>query len=116
MLTLRMLQSSRLAMLSVVAFASVGSSSSQRRPREIDATNVTSVVSLFHTANRSIVPAPVESVEPTKRLVARWHPCGALRQKLGGSREPGSRVWGYNNLQWLGGTYYHKFNDQWHPG
>jgi Putative beta-barrel porin-2, OmpL-like. bbp2 len=23
-------------------------------------------------------------------------------------------VWGYNNLQWLGVTYYHKFNDQWH--
>src|ERR1700730_9136231 len=23
-------------------------------------------------------------------------------------------VWGYNNLQWLGGTYYHKFNDNWH--
>jgi len=23
-------------------------------------------------------------------------------------------VWGYNNLQWLGGTYYHKFNDYWH--
>jgi hypothetical protein len=22
--------------------------------------------------------------------------------------------WGYNNLQWIGGTYYHKFNDQWH--
>jgi hypothetical protein len=22
--------------------------------------------------------------------------------------------WGYNNLQWLGGTYYHKFNEQWH--
>jgi Putative beta-barrel porin-2, OmpL-like. bbp2 len=22
--------------------------------------------------------------------------------------------WGYNNLQWFGGTYYHKFNDQWH--
>jgi hypothetical protein len=22
--------------------------------------------------------------------------------------------WGYNNLQWLGGTYYHKFSDQWH--
>jgi hypothetical protein len=22
--------------------------------------------------------------------------------------------WGYNNLQWLGMTYYHKFNDQWH--
>jgi hypothetical protein len=22
--------------------------------------------------------------------------------------------WGYNNLQWLGITYYHKFNDQWH--
>jgi hypothetical protein len=21
---------------------------------------------------------------------------------------------GYNNLQWFGGTYYHKFNDQWH--
>jgi hypothetical protein len=22
--------------------------------------------------------------------------------------------WGYNNLQWHGLTYYHKFNDQWH--
>lgn len=23
-------------------------------------------------------------------------------------------AWGYNNLQWFGFTYYHKFNDQWH--
>src|SRR6202035_1416878 len=23
-------------------------------------------------------------------------------------------TWGYNNLQWYGGTYYHKFNDRWH--
>ena len=23
-------------------------------------------------------------------------------------------VYGYNNLQWLGVTYYHKFNEQWH--
>jgi Putative beta-barrel porin-2, OmpL-like. bbp2 len=23
-------------------------------------------------------------------------------------------VWGYDNVQWLGGTYYHKFNEQWH--
>jgi Putative beta-barrel porin-2, OmpL-like. bbp2 len=23
-------------------------------------------------------------------------------------------TWGYNNLQWFGGTYYHKFNDKWH--
>ncbi|MBV8755520.1 MAG: outer membrane beta-barrel protein [Hyphomicrobiales bacterium] len=23
-------------------------------------------------------------------------------------------TWGYNNLQWYGGTYYHKFDDQWH--
>ena len=22
--------------------------------------------------------------------------------------------WGYNNLQWFGATYYHKFNEQWH--
>ena len=22
--------------------------------------------------------------------------------------------WGYNNLQWVGGTYYHKINDYWH--
>jgi hypothetical protein len=22
--------------------------------------------------------------------------------------------WGYNNLQWYGATYYHKWNDQWH--
>jgi hypothetical protein len=22
--------------------------------------------------------------------------------------------WGYNNLNWLGATYYHRFNDQWH--
>jgi hypothetical protein len=25
-----------------------------------------------------------------------------------------SGEWGYNNLQWYGFTYYHKFNDQWH--
>ncbi|MEW6639460.1 MAG: outer membrane beta-barrel protein [Pseudomonadota bacterium] len=25
-----------------------------------------------------------------------------------------SGTWGYNNLQWYGFTYYHKFNDQWH--
>jgi hypothetical protein len=23
-------------------------------------------------------------------------------------------TFGFNNLQWIGGTYYHKFNDQWH--
>ena len=23
-------------------------------------------------------------------------------------------TWGYNNLQWYGFTYYHKFNEQWH--
>lgn len=23
-------------------------------------------------------------------------------------------VWGYNNLQWYGFTFYHKFNEQWH--
>jgi Putative beta-barrel porin-2, OmpL-like. bbp2 len=23
-------------------------------------------------------------------------------------------TWGYNNLQWIGGTWYHKFNEQWH--
>ena len=23
-------------------------------------------------------------------------------------------AWGYNNLQWLGFTYYHRFNDHWH--
>jgi hypothetical protein len=27
-----------------------------------------------------------------------------------------SGAWGYNNLNWFGGTYYHKFNDQWHIG
>jgi len=25
-----------------------------------------------------------------------------------------SGVWGYNNLQWYGTTFYHKFNDHWH--
>src|SRR5580700_772189 len=25
-----------------------------------------------------------------------------------------SGTWGYNNLQWTGGTFYHKFNEQWH--
>ena len=24
--------------------------------------------------------------------------------------------WGYNNVNWFGGTYFHKFNDQWHIG
>ena len=25
-----------------------------------------------------------------------------------------SGVWGYNNLQWFGGTFYHKFDEKWH--
>jgi hypothetical protein len=25
-----------------------------------------------------------------------------------------SGTWGYNNLQWMGFTYYHKYNDYWH--
>jgi hypothetical protein len=25
-----------------------------------------------------------------------------------------SGIWGYNNLQWFGGTYYHKFDEKWH--
>jgi hypothetical protein len=25
-----------------------------------------------------------------------------------------SGAWGYNNLNWIGGTYYHKFDDYWH--
>jgi hypothetical protein len=25
-----------------------------------------------------------------------------------------SGLWGYDNLQWFGGTYYHKFDDRWH--
>jgi hypothetical protein len=25
-----------------------------------------------------------------------------------------SGTWGYNNLQWFGGTWYHKFNEEWH--
>jgi hypothetical protein len=25
-----------------------------------------------------------------------------------------SGVWGYNNLQWYGFTFYHKFDDHWH--
>ena len=25
-----------------------------------------------------------------------------------------SGAWGYNNLNWIGGTYYHKFSDYWH--
>jgi hypothetical protein len=43
MLTFRALQPSRLAMLSVVMDASIASSSSQRRPRAIAATNVARV-------------------------------------------------------------------------
>ena len=43
MLTLRMLHPSRLAIVSAVAIPLVASSSSQRRPRAIDATNVARV-------------------------------------------------------------------------
>ena len=48
MLTLRALHPSRLAMLAALAFVSVVSSSSQRRPRAIDVTNV---ARLFQSAS-----------------------------------------------------------------
>jgi len=56
MLTFRTLQSSRFAMLSVVMDAFVASSSSQRRPRAIAATNVARVSERIGRANCGRIP------------------------------------------------------------
>ena len=44
----------------------------------------------------------------------RYRPTAADNRSISAPNAENTGAWGYNNLQWYGGTYYHKFNDQWH--
>jgi putative OmpL-like beta-barrel porin-2 len=53
-------------------------------------------------------------VQPTGVFCVRWSSTDSKDSWNGCANGINNGVWGYNNLQWLGFTYYHKFNDQWH--
>lgn len=74
MLTLRTLHASRFAILSAVAVTSVASSSSQRRPRAIDATNVARVSDRIGRAFCRKIPSG--------RRISRRRIAGALHQAI----------------------------------
>ena len=74
MLTFRVLHPSRFAMLSAVAVTSVISSSSQRRPRAIDATNVARVSDRIERAS--------SRWDPSGRRISRRRLAGSLLQAM----------------------------------
>jgi hypothetical protein len=51
---------------------------------------------------------------PTFTFCARYDWNGGKDDIQGCANGINSGVWGYNNLQWYGVTYYHKWNDHWH--
>ena len=82
--------------------------------------------------HRRVAPGPDGSQSVSQSGVPQQHDasgsrCGAfpdsrpsLAEQLGGrqfhlvANGINGGQWGYNNLQWFGGTYYHKFDEQWH--
>jgi hypothetical protein len=51
---------------------------------------------------------------PSLAAALRWQSDSGDDAVYGVANGINNGQWGYNNLQWLGGTYYHKFNEQWH--
>jgi hypothetical protein len=52
--------------------------------------------------------------KPSATLAVRWQSDSGYDTIYLTADGLNNGVWGYNNLQWLGGTFYHKFNEQWH--
>jgi hypothetical protein len=52
--------------------------------------------------------------KPSATLAVRWQSDSGYDTIYLTADGLNNGIWGYNNLQWLGGTYYHKFNEQWH--
>jgi Putative beta-barrel porin-2, OmpL-like. bbp2 len=52
--------------------------------------------------------------KPSGTLALRWQSDSGYDTVYLTADGLNNGTWGYNNLQWLGGTYYHKFNEQWH--
>jgi len=52
--------------------------------------------------------------QPTLEACVRWTSDSAYDNIYVCADGINNGTWGYNNLQWYGFTYYHKFNDQWH--
>ena len=51
---------------------------------------------------------------PSITVGVRWTATAAMTTSMWSADAINGGQWGYNNLQWFGLTYYHKFNDQWH--
>ena len=53
-------------------------------------------------------------VQPSLTGCAQWQNDTAYDALYLCANAINNGTWGYNNLQWYGGTYYHKFNENWH--
>ena len=51
---------------------------------------------------------------PTYTFCARWNSDDGANDFQACENGINRGTWGYNNLQWSGVTFYHKFNDKWH--
>jgi hypothetical protein len=52
--------------------------------------------------------------KPSLTIGARWESDNAYDNVYVVMDAANDGTWGYNNLQWTGITWYHKFNEQWH--
>jgi len=52
--------------------------------------------------------------QPTLEACIRWISDSAYDSVYACADGINNGTWGYNNLQWYGFTYYHKFNERWH--
>lgn len=53
-------------------------------------------------------------IQPTGTACVRWTSNSANDNVYVCANGINNGLWGYNNLQWYGSTYYHKFNEKWH--
>jgi hypothetical protein len=53
-------------------------------------------------------------VQPSYTGCVRWTSDSAYDNVYVCANGINNGVWGYNNLQWYGATYYHKFDERWH--
>jgi hypothetical protein len=73
---------------------------------------------LTNLAPNALFPNPTfkqdPGAQPTGTLGVRWTSDSGNDDINIVANGINNGTWGYNNLQWYGGTYYHKFNDKWH--
>jgi hypothetical protein len=65
-------------------------------------------------------PAPTMDIDPgaqpTYTLGVRWQSSNGYDNVYVVANDMNNGIWGYNNLQWQGITWFHKFDEKWHFG